>query len=55
VFEGMRSILLEHRFDPGDLWWAFGLNMFYLAVGYAVFNWLLSRARDNGSLLQIGE
>ncbi|WP_108681974.1 ABC transporter permease [Methyloceanibacter sp. wino2] len=55
VFEGMRAILLEHRFDPGDLWWAFGLNVFYLAVGYGVFRWLLSRARDNGSLLQLGE
>lgn len=55
VFEGMRSILLEHRFDPSDLWWAFGLNMFYLAMGYGVFRWLLSRARDNGSLLQLGE
>ena len=29
--------------------------MFYLALGYAVFSWLLSRARDNGSLLQLGE
>jgi len=27
----------------------------YLAIGYGVFGWLLSRARDNGSLLQLGE
>ena len=55
VFEGMRSILLEHRFDASDLWWALGLNGVYLALGYCVFRWLLSRARDNGSLLQLGE
>lgn len=55
VFEGMRAILLEHRFDAGDLWWALGLNAVYLAIGYGVFRWLLSRARDNGSLLQLGE
>lgn len=55
VFEGMRAILLEQRFDAGDLWWALGLNGVYLALGYGVFRWLLSRARDNGSLLQMGE
>ena len=55
VFEGMRAILLEHRFDAGDLWWAFGLNVVYLAVGYAAFRWFLSSARENGSLLQLGE
>jgi len=55
VFEGMRSILLEHHFDASDLWWALGLNGVYLAIGYGVFSWLLSRARDNGSLLQLGE
>ncbi|HET7211105.1 MAG TPA: ABC transporter permease, partial [Methyloceanibacter sp.] len=34
VFEGMRAILLEHRFDANDLWWALGLNAIYLIVGY---------------------
>ena len=55
VFEGMRSILLEHTFDPTDLWWAMGLNAIYLAVGYATFSWFLASARDNGTLLQLGE
>ena len=55
VFEGMRAILLEHRFDAGDLWWALGLNAVYLIVGYVVFSRFLASARVNGSLLQLGE
>ncbi len=55
VFEGMRLILLEHTFDPADLWWALGLNAVYLAVGYATFSWFLASARDHGTLLQLGE
>jgi len=55
VFEGMRAILLEHTFDATDLWWALGLNAVYLAVGYATFSWFLGSARENGTLLQLGE
>ena len=55
VFEGMRAILLEHRFDANDLWWALGLNAVYLVIGYVVFSRFLSSARVNGTLLQLGE
>jgi len=55
VFEGMRSILLHNTFDVMDLWWALGLNAIYLAVGYATFSWFLGSARENGTLLQLGE
>ena len=55
VFEGMRSILLHGVFDPTELWWALGLNVIYLAVGYGAFSWFLQSARVNGSLLQLGE
>ena len=55
VFEGMRAILLHNTFDPADLWWALGLNVIYLAAGYATFSWFLRSARDNGTLLQLGE
>ena len=55
VFEGMRAILLEHRFDVNDLWWALGLNAVYLIIGYLVFIRFLASARVNGSLLQLGE
>lgn len=55
VFEGMRAILLEHTFNPMDLVWALGLNVVYLAAGYATFSWFLGSARKNGTLLQLGE
>ena len=55
VFEGMRSILLNHTFDPADLWWALGLNAIYLVLGYAIFSWFLASAKENGTLLQMGE
>jgi ABC-2 type transport system permease protein len=55
VFEGMRSILLHHTFNPADMWWALGLNAIYLAAGYATFSWFLGSARVNGTLLQLGE
>jgi hypothetical protein len=51
----MRSILLHGTFDPADLWWALGLNAIYLVAGYATFSWFLSSARENGTLLQLGE
>lgn len=55
VFEGMRSKTWVGTFDPADLWWALGLNAIYLVAGYATFSWFLSSARENGTLLQLGE
>jgi len=55
VFEGMRAILLEHRFDAEQLWWALGLNAVYLLVGYVTFSRFLASARVNGTLLRLGE
>ncbi len=55
VFEGMRSILLHHVFDATELWRALALNAIYLVIGYAAFSIFLQSARENGSLLQLGE
>ena len=55
VFEGMRSILLHNTFDVTELWWALGLNAVYLLAGYLTFRRFLASARENGSLLQLGE
>ena len=55
VFEGMRSILLHGVFDSTQLWWALGLNAIYLVVGYLVFIRFLASARQNGTLLRLGE
>jgi ABC-2 type transport system permease protein len=55
VFEGMRSILLHHTFDVKELWWALSLNAVYLLAGYLTFSRFLASARENGTLLQLGE
>jgi ABC-2 type transport system permease protein len=55
VFEGMRSILLHHTFDPKELWWALSLNAVYLFVGYLTFSRFLASARVNGTLLRLSE
>jgi ABC-2 type transport system permease protein len=55
VFEGMRSILLQHTFDAKELWWALGLNAVYLVAGYVTFSRFLASARVNGTLVQLGE
>jgi ABC-2 type transport system permease protein len=55
VFEGMRGILLHNVFDVNELWWALGLNVIYLVVGYVTFSRFLASARVNGTLVQLGE
>jgi ABC-2 type transport system permease protein len=55
VFEGMRSILLHNTFDVRELWWAAGLNVVYFVAGYLIFSWFLGSARENGTLVQLGE
>ena len=55
VFEGMRSILLHHTFDPKELWWALSLNAIYLFAGYLTFSRFLASARVNGTLLRLSE
>ena len=55
VFEGMRSVLLQGVFRWDHFWAAAVLNVFYLALGAAVFAWSMRHARDRGTLLQMGE
>ena len=55
VFEGMRAVLLDQRFDGGMMLAAFGLNLLYFSAGLWAFLWFFDSARDSGSLLQIGE
>jgi ABC-2 type transport system permease protein len=55
IFEGMRTIIIEHRFDSGQLLWAFGLNLIYLAVAILFLMQSLKGARNRGALLVVGE
>ena len=55
VFEGMRTVLLEHRFRLDFLLYALALNAVYLSLGASLFLAALHKARERGSLLQSGE
>jgi ABC-2 type transport system permease protein len=55
VFEGMRGVLLEHRFRPEMLFAAMALNAVYFAIGGAAFLFFFRSARIAGKLLQVGE
>jgi ABC-2 type transport system permease protein len=55
VFEGMRSVLIQGIFRWDHFWIACALNVFYVALGAAVFAWAMRDARARGTLLQMGE
>ncbi len=55
VFEGMRSLLLEGRFDAAALGAAYALDALWLGVAAVVFLLLFRSARKRGLLLQVGE
>jgi ABC-2 type transport system permease protein len=55
VFEGLRVVLLEGRFDVGLLLGAIALNVVYLLIGCAGFLGMFRVARGKGLLLQVGE
>jgi ABC-2 type transport system permease protein len=55
VFEGLRALVLEHRFDATAMLTALALNLLYLAAAITAFGLLLRSARWNGSLMQTGE
>ena len=55
VFEGMRSIMLEHTFRIDLLVSALLLNVVYIAAGLGAFLLAFHKARKRGQLLQTGE
>jgi ABC-2 type transport system permease protein len=55
VFEGMRSVLVEHRFR-GELMIEAGLlNLVYIGLGILIYLAVFRMARRHGLLLQQGE
>jgi ABC-2 type transport system permease protein len=55
VFEGMRAVLFQHIFRWDYFLSAVALDLFYLALGIAVFAWAFRDARRRGALMQMGE
>jgi ABC-2 type transport system permease protein len=55
VFEGMRSLLIDHVFRADLMAWALVINAVLFAASFAIFLALLQSAKRNGSLLAGGE
>lgn len=55
VFEGMRSVMLQHVFRLDLIIEGVALNVVYIAIGLAVFLIAFHTARERGQLLQTGE
>lgn len=55
VFEGMRAVLFDHRFDWTHWWTAVALNGVYLAGACGLFLRMVHVAKVRGLLLQQGE
>ena len=55
VFEGMRGVLLDGVFRWDHFYSATAQNVVYLALGAMVFALAVRRARNDGSLMQMGE
>jgi len=55
VFEGMRSLLIDHTFRADLMVQAFAINVVLLVASFAAFLALLKSARRHGSLLAGGE
>ena len=53
VFEGLRALVLENRFDAGAMLTALALNIVYFAAAATAFGLLLRSARWSGALLAV--
>jgi len=55
VFEGLRALLIDHQIRFDLMAEAFALNIVLFAAASLAFRILLERAREAGSLMQMGE
>jgi ABC-2 type transport system permease protein len=55
VFEGLRALLIDHQIRFDLMAEAFALNIVLFAAASLAFRILLEKAREAGSLMQIGE
>ena len=55
VFEGMRGVLLDHTVPLAHLGWATGLNVLYLLLMIAIYQYTFSVCKDRGMLVRVGE
>lgn len=55
IFEGMRTVLIDHAFRADYFVAAVALVCVYMAIGIAIFCYSFRNARHRGALIQMGE
>ena len=55
VLEGMRGVLLDHAVPLAHLGWATGLNVLYLLLMIALYQYTFAVCKDRGMLVRVGE
>ena len=55
IFEETRNILVNSQVDYANILNAFYLNIFYLLLAISLFYYSFDKARDKGTLINIGE
>lgn len=52
IFEGMRSVLMTHRFDASGFLISTLLNVFYLVIGIVFFRYSYAKAKETGMIMK---
>ena len=55
IFEETRNILVNQSVNYGNIIQAFYFNVFYLVIAISIFYYSFDKARDKGTLINIGE
>ena len=55
IFEEARNILINNTVDISNLIQAFTLNVIYIIISITLFFYSFNKARDKGTLINIGE
>ena len=55
IFEEARNILINNTVDISNLIQAFMLNVIYIIISITLFFYSFNKARDKGTLINIGE
>ena len=55
IFEEARNILINNTVDISNLIQAFMLNIIYIIISITLFFYSFNKARDKGTLINIGE
>jgi len=55
IFDEARNILINGVVDYKNLYYAYFLNLIYLSLSIIIFNISFNKAREKGTLINMGE